>query len=154
MLSLITRFAMINLLRLGRTEESTARVNQSGNGSRKKSVGENRSLQDLPAKDLGALLAYASRICEVPFGATEYYFVKTGFSPYWHTCVDDFVPMLCPACEWSVRNRELIEWRREALIKLSKNLELFRSTQKTINAVPTQALQAPEPRNSRRKQLP
>lgn len=78
-------------------------------------------------QDLGQVLAYLSQLYEIPLDAGERFFVKTGLCPYWHTCIDDFIPLLCPACEWSRRHRGLIDWHGEALVKLAQRLDVQRS---------------------------
>jgi hypothetical protein len=87
----------------------------------------------LSVEELGKILAHASQVCGIPFDPGEYFFVKTGFSPYWHTCIDDFIPMLCPACEWSSRHRELIDWRSGALLKLERRLKNRQSKRVYVN---------------------
>lgn len=83
-------------------------------------------------QNLGRVLAYLSRLHKIPLNSGERFFVKTGLSPYYHLCVDDFIPMSCPACEWSRCNSDLIEWRRKALLGLANKLEFQRSTSQMV----------------------
>ena len=95
---------------------------------------------DRSSQELGNLLAYLSQIHGIQFERGEYFFVRTGLSPYCHYCIDDFIPTGCPACEWSSRHHELIDWRGEALVKLAQRLKVRRSSQMVLDLVPPKEL--------------
>jgi hypothetical protein len=71
-------------------------------------------------RELGQVLAAMCEMSAIRLDRRELFFVKTGLCPYCHDCVDNFIPMLCPACEWPVHNLDLIAWRHEMLLKLER----------------------------------
>lgn len=89
---------------------------------------------------LGQVLAYLSRLYGIRLDGGERFFVMTGLSPYYHLCVDDFIPMPCPACEWSSRHHDLIDWRGEALVKLADRLKGESSAQLLPDSDPSNKL--------------
>ena len=100
---------------------------------------QSRRHESFSQQHLGKVLEYLSQLYGIPLHAGERFFVTTGLSPYCHLCVDDFIPMPCPACEWSRSNFCLIGWRREALLELADKLEVQRSmSQMLLNLAPPQ----------------
>lgn len=147
MVSLTIVLAVGILLGLARTllkrrdERPTAIVASCTWRKAKKSVSSQHRRHDSSSQqDLGKVLAYLSQLYEIPLNAGERFFVKTGLSPYCHYCVDDFIPMGCPACEWSSRHRDLINWRGGALVRLAQKLKAQRSTQMLLDSEPSNKL--------------
>ena len=136
MLSLIIVLATYFFLWLARTllrrrdESPTAIVPNCAWCKTKASAFSQHRCHDSSSQQyLGKVLAYLSQLYGIPLNSGERFFVKTGLSPYWHRCVDDFIPMPCPACEWSSRHHDLIDWRGEALVKLADRLKVQRAGQ-------------------------
>jgi hypothetical protein len=138
-LSLIIVLAVLFILGLARTllertDERPIAVVPSCSWSKFKprAASERKTHQNSSQQNLGKVLAYLCKRYGISLDLGEYFFVKTGFSPYAHECVDYFFAIPCSACEWAEHHRELIEWHREALFKLANHIKDQRSLSQII----------------------